>query len=91
MLNLQALSEQLFKFWGRPSTGNELLVTCQLTVQPPHEGRQIQMELHFFQVEIFQFLLYFATLSVPNVSQTCKLIKNTLIRPKGPYKLLFKN
>ena len=31
------------------------------------------------------------SLSVPNVSQTCELFKNTLIRPGGPYKLIFKN
>ena len=30
-------------------------------------------------------------LSMPNVSQTCKLVNNTLIGPEGPYKLIFKN
>ena len=44
-----------------------------------------------FQVEIFEFPLYSVTLSVPNVSQTCKLVNNTLIGPEGPYKLIFKN
>ena len=31
------------------------------------------------------------SLSVPNVSQTYKLVNNTLTGPEGHYKLLFKN
>ena len=79
---------------GRPggTTGNELLAACQLTVHPlPSEGRKIQMELHFFRWKLSNFYCIFNSLSVPNVSQTCKFVKKTLIRPKGPYKLIFKN
>ena len=43
----------------RQRIAGDMSVNC---TPPPPEGRQIQMELHFFQVEIFQFLLYFATL-----------------------------
>ena len=35
--------------------------------------------------------VYCHSLSVPNVSQTYKLINNTLTGPEGHYKLLFKN
>ena len=75
-----------------PRTGSELLATSQLTIHPlPPKVGKFKWNYIFSGGKFPISTVFCNSLSVPNVSQTCKLVNNTLIGPEGPYKLIFKN
>ena len=81
--------------WGEVhgrGTGSELLATSQLTIYPlPPKVGKFKWNYIFSGGKFPISTAFCNSLSVPNVSQTCKLVNNTLIGPEGPYKLIFKN
>ena len=77
---------------GHIVTGSELLATSQLTIHPlPPKVGKFKWNYIFSGGKFPISTIFCNSLSVPNVSQTCKLVNNTLIGPEGPYKLIAKN
>ena len=67
------------------STGSELLATSQLTIHPlPPKVGKFKWNYIFSGGKFPISTVFCNSLSVPNVSQTCKLVNNTLIGPEGP-------
>ena len=73
----------------RQRIAGDMSVNC--TPPPPLKVGKFKWNYTFSGGNFPISTVFCNSLSVPKVSQTCKLVKNTPIRPKGPYKLIFKN
>ena len=73
----------------RQRIAGDMSVNC--TPSPPLKVGKFKWNYTFSGGNFPISTVFCNSLSVPNVSQTCKLVNNTLIGPEGPYKLIFKN